>query len=81
MDPWSIDVVLGYLLSRGVLHTIPECFQDNLHFIDCAASHSMAQVRFFVVSPLFFVVQVNGFGVSWHLVELTLVQGGPIHNS
>jgi len=32
------------------------------------------------VSLLFFVVQVNGFVVSWHPVEVLLVQTGPRHN-
>jgi len=60
--------------------TILECSQEDPHFIHCAASLSVAQVRFFVVSLLFFVVQVNGFVVSGHLVEALLVQIGPTHN-
>ena len=47
-----------------VLHTISEYFQDNTYFIDGAANHSVLQGRFFVVSPMFFVVQVHGFVVS-----------------
>jgi hypothetical protein len=48
--------------------------------MDCAASHSVAQIRFFVASLLFFVVQVNGFVVSGHLCEVNLAQIGPVDN-
>ena len=40
--------------------------------------HAVHQGRFFVVSPMFFVVQVYGFVVSCHLVEVNSVQGGPV---
>jgi len=36
------------------------------------------KVAFFVVSPMSFVVQVHGFVVSCHLVEVNLVQGAPV---
>ena len=78
MVSWSICVWLQYLLSRDVLHTISECFQDNTYFIDGAANHPVHQGRFFVVSPMFFVVQVHGFVVPCHLVEVNLVQGAPV---
>ena len=55
-------------------------FQDTPHFIDGAANHSVHQGRFFfVVSPMFFVVQVYGFVVSFRLVEVNSVQGGPVN--
>jgi hypothetical protein len=76
----SLGIWLNQLWSREALYTIPECFKDDPHFIYGSASHSMAQVRSFAVSPLFFIVQVNGSVVSWHLVKVNLVQGGPIHN-
>ena len=75
MVSWPIGVWLQYLLSWDVPHTISECFQDSDCFIDGAARHSVAQDRFFGVPPMFFVVQVCGFVVSFHLVEVKLVQG------
>ena len=51
---------------------------DLEDFIDGAARHSVAQDRLFGVSPMFFVVQVCGFVVSFHLVEVKLVQGAPV---
>jgi hypothetical protein len=38
----------------------------------------VAQDRFFGVSPMLFVVQVCGFVVSFHSVEVKLVQGAPV---
>jgi hypothetical protein len=72
----SLDIWAGHPWFREVLWMTYKYSQDTPHFIDGAANHSSC--RFFVVSPMFFVVQVYGFVVSCHFVEVNSVQGGPV---